>query len=557
MKTALLDHQQSLVQWISRATGINTFGVKVRLLGNDLHILCEGTDCPLRWRTLADLLQALQQTDLDNLITGEQSPIYQVFVYGRKKGEYRPQWCHRVYLNQLDKHLEQVEQALLVDSEKAKQVGGALIVSNESLSRQGNPDAIARYLSESLSNLGIAVKVQIRQYQSKASNQSAVNRLWILCQSSYSPDARFLAESIAQKLRHLKLTGFDDAMIVYQVRGEMEPEWRLRVDLTPPEVMLKEWARWGDVQAIARLLTAVFLEIKVAVQVSLKESTLHIFCTPASDPLKTSPVPDKEICSQVVISQLEVIAPQGILATTIYGQKTGDQEPAWIDWLSLPASVHPDLATTTLNLASSGDEPAMIFLLERLLNPDLDWRLKTGGIRVFYRRKGDLLHIMCDAPICPPRHQVASKVTQFIRQLKISGIIGVRVYGRRAGNKEPGWHQGLDFKQRPRLVPEATPEFAATAQYVDTLMALEATEPILRPELTTQEVQSLVNQVTQNWLATMSNQMKKLLLGSQMFTEVCLENQEPNFDGHKLQGGLIWVCLGIILTLQADWMLGM
>ncbi len=373
MKTVLLDRQQSLVQWVSQATGINTFGVKVRLRGNDLLILCEGTECPQRWRTLSDLLQALQQTDLDSLTSNEQPSVYQVFVYGRKKGEHLPQWCHRVYLNQLDQHLEQVQQALLADAEKSRQPGGALIISNESLARQGKADAIARYLSETLSTLGVSVQVQVKQ----PANNSTENRLWILCQSSYSPDASLLAEPVAQKLRYLKLTGYQDAVIVSQVNGEATPDWLLRVDLTPPEVMLKEWARWGDIQAIARLLTEILSSAKIAVQASLRESTLHIFCSPAFDPLETAPAPDQEICLQKIVPQLEAIAPQGILAATIYGQKTNIQQPAWVDWISLPATQHPALATSSLDLAISGDEPAIIFLLERLLNPDLDWTIEN------------------------------------------------------------------------------------------------------------------------------------------------------------------------------------
>ncbi len=81
---------------------------------------------------------------------------------------------------------------------------------------------------------------------------------------------------------------------------------------------------------------------------------------------------------------------------------------------------------------------------------------------------------MCDAPVCPARKQVASKVAQFMRQLKLPGITGVRVYGRRAGNKEPFWHYGVDFEHRQRLVPEATPEFAATSEYVSDLITPEA-----------------------------------------------------------------------------------
>ncbi|MDZ8088847.1 MAG: DUF1574 family protein [Nostoc sp. DedQUE12b] len=554
MKTVVPDRQQSLVQWVSQATGINTFGVKVRLRGNDLHILCEGTECPQRWRTLSDLLQALQQTNLDILTSSEQTSIYQVFVYGRRKGEQRPSWCHRVHLNQIDKHLDQVQQALLADSEKSKQSGGALIVSNESLARQGNPEAIARYLSETLSTLGVSVQVKIKLYKPKNS-QSEENRLWIFCHSSYSPDASLLAEPIAQKLRYLKLSGYQDAVIVSQVRGETAPDWLLRVDLTPPEVMLKEWARWGDVQAIARLLAEVLSGLKVGVQVSLKESTLHIFCIPAFDPLGTAPIPDKVVCLEAILPQLEAIAPQGILAATIYGQKAGDKEPTWIDWLALPAATHPAFAISPLDLANTGDEPAIVFLIERLLNPDLDWRLLTGGIRVLLLNKNGLLHIMCDAPVCPQRQQVASKITQFIRQLKISGIIGVRIYGRRAGNKEPFWHYGVDLEHRQRLVPEATPEFAATSIYINDLVTSETSEPILRPDLTTEEVQNFVTEVARDWIATASSTARKFLLKSQLFTE-SNESAERNHDIQGIKIALVWGTLGLLLTLQTDWVLG-
>ncbi|UKO98198.1 DUF1574 family protein [Nostoc sp. UHCC 0870] len=550
MKTLVLDSQQSLLQWVSQATGINTLGVKVRLRGNDLHILCEGTECPQRWRTLSDLLHALQQTDLDALTSHEQPSIYQVFVYGRKKGEYRPQWCHKVYLNQLERHLEQVEKALLEDAAKAP--GGALIISNESLARRGDPNAIARYLSETLSAMGVAVQVKVKQIEASDDSQAVSNRLWIFCQSSYNPDPSILAEPVAHQLRQLKLTGYKDAVIVSQISGETKHDWRLRIDLTPPEVMLKEWARWGDVQAIARLLTAVLSELKVTVQVSLQESTLHIFCLP----LANSSTPEKAVCIEKISQQLDAIAPQGILAATVYGQKTNDdKQPDWIDWLTLPAKEYPALATPALELAAEGDEPAIIFLLERLLNPNLDRKLKTGGLRVLLLRKDDLFHIMCDAPICPSRKQVAPRVTQFIRQLKIPGIAGVRVYGRRAGNKEPFWHHGVDLAQRQRLVPEATPEFAATADYVSDLITQDDDEPILRPDLTTEEVQSFVTEVARDWVETATTTVKQWLLNTQLFTESDQStSQIPDAQGVKV--ALVWGTLGLLLTLQTDWVLG-
>jgi hypothetical protein len=551
MKTILPDSQQSLVQWVSQATGISTFGVKVRLQGNNLHILCEGLECPQRWRTLSDLLRALQQTNLDILTSTGQVSIYQVFVYGRKKGENRPKWCHRVYLNQLDRHLEQVQSALIKDAKKPRLTGGALIVSNESLARQGDPNAIAHYLSETLSTLGVSVNVQVKKQQPTVNNQDIQSRLWIFCQSSYSPDPSLIADVIAKKLRELKLSGYQDAVIASQVNGENTPDWLLRIDLTPPEVMLKEWARWGDLQAIAQLLTEALLESKVAVETTLKESTLHIFCTPAFDFLGNAPAPDQALCLKVITPLLQFIAPQGIVQATVYGQKTGDVQPGWIDWLFLPASEHPALVTTPLELAVSGDEGALIFLLERLLNPDLDSRLMTGGIRVLLLRRGDLLHIMCDAPICPGRRQVAPKVIDFVSQLKISEIKGVRVYGRRAGNKEPFWHDGIDFEQRQQLVSDATPEFAATSAYIRELLPSENSEPVLRSDVTPEEIHTFVLEVAQDWRTKVRN----FLLGTQLFVDTQQPSAPiPNHQGRLI--ALVWGALGLLLTLQTDWVLG-
>jgi hypothetical protein len=555
MKTALPKSQQSLIQWVSQATGISTLGVKVRLRGNDLYILCESQECPQRWRTLSDLLHALQHTNLDALTSSEQPSIYQVFVYGRKKGEHKPRWCHQVFLNQLDRHLEQVERALLEDAEKSHQTGGALVLSNESLARQGNPDAIARYLSETLSSLGVAVEVKVKQQQATTlQNPIAKNRLWIYCQSSYIPDPSLIAEPVAKKLRGLQLCGYEDAVLATTITGETGFGWLLRIDLTPTEVMLKEWARWGDVQAIARLLNEKLSDFHLHVSITLKESTLHIFCSSTNVSLTAPQVPNKALCLKLIMSELEIIAPQGILAATIYGHATADKQPDWIDWRSLPATVHPALAIPVLELAASGDEPALVFLLERMLNPDLDLRLKTGGIRVLLLKKGDLLHVMCDAPVCPTRKRVAEKVTRFLWQLKIPNLGGVRVYGRRAGNKEPLWHYGVDFVNRQRLVPEATPEFAATAAYVGDLMPSEPSESVLRPDLNTEEVQNIFAEFAAYWGA----KFRQWLLATQLLTET---NQQQQLklgadEAADRRIALIWGLLGLLLTIQADWMLG-
>ncbi|AKG20563.1 DUF1574 family protein [Calothrix sp. 336/3] len=551
MKKDLPTRQQSLAQWVSQATGINTFGVKIHLRGNDLHILCEAQECPQRWQTLSDLLKALQQTDLDVLTNYEEPSIYQVFVYGRKKGEARPQWCHRVHLNQLDKHLQQVEQALLSGEQKSEDSlngkGGALILSNESLAKKGDPEAIARYLSETLSTLGVAVKVKIKNQSSSQEEQK--KRLWVFCQSAYTPDPSLIAEPVAQKLRYLELTGYDDAVLASMVEGETTPDWLLRIDLTPPQVMLKEWARWGDIQAIARLLSTTLADVQIHLTATLKESTLHLFCTPKAG---SGEAPNQSLCVERILPQLEAIAPQGILATAIYGQKTTqDKQPVWVDWRSLPAHEHPSLAPTVLELCKQGDESALIFLLERVINPNIDIRLTTGGTRVLLLRRSDILHIMCDAPVCPSRKRVAPAIIKFLRQIKVPGIVGVRVYGRRAGNKEPFWQTGADFIKRQRLVPEASPEFAATAAYIGELLPLKQEEPIIRPEVTPVMVQRIVTETAKDWLSDVRN----FFLRTQLFAEND-QPLEPAFDAQSGVVAFVWGTLGLLLALQTDWILG-
>ena len=544
MKTASLETQQSLAQWVSQATGINSIGVKVRLRGNDLHILCESSECPPRWNTLSDLLKALQQTDLDALTKSDQPSIYQVFVYGKKKTEKRPEWCHKVYLNQLEKHLEEVKQAQLA----ADAPPGALILSNESLARQGDPNAIARYLSETLSTLGVAVQVKVKR-QVRANVPTNKGRLWVFCQSNYTPDPSLIAEPVAAKLRNLKLLNYRDAVISTQVVGETKPDWLLLIDLTPPEVMLKEWARWGDVQAIVRLLNIGFNNSKVEIQASLQDSTLHIFCMPGSKSPENAAIPPQKLCLDKIVPSLEAIAPQGILSAAIYGQKTvNSSQPAWIDWQSLPAKQHQALATSPMELASDGDMEAIVFLLQRLLNPNLDKRLQTGGIRVILAKKSDLLHIMCDAPVCPARKKIAAKIINFIKSLQLAELAGVRVYGRRAGNKKPFWQSGLDFKQRERVVPEATPEFAATSAYVQELLPDEE-ETVLRPDLTAEEVHNFVANAARDWGGTIKN----WFLSTQLFVDK--QQASENSEG-VARVALIWGAVGLLLTLQTDWITG-
>jgi hypothetical protein len=393
--------------------------------------------------------------------------------------------------------------ATLVQSERVDSTDaandGVLTVSAETLAKRGYPDAIASYLSEILGPMGVSVKVSIRETELKNSPETfdsnasenlktLERRLIVLCESAYSPDPSLLAEPIAGRLRKLKLENFRDAVIVSQVSGEAKPDWLLRVDLTAQDKILKAWARWGDVQSIAQLLNLHLAPSRLEVRATLKESTLHLFCSKVSrkgQKQKGQEYPDKQETADAIAPMLASYAPQGIRAATLYGvkavsdSKAEPESPVWIDWLDLPAAHHPDLAANPRTLAAEGDRSALTFLLNRLLNPNLKRKLETGGIRAVVLQKDDVLHIMTESLTCPSQSKVGPPVAKFLQQLQFPGVAGMRVYGRRAGQKIPMWRYGLDLRtavnqesaptaapidlQRAIFEQESVPEFAPSA----------------------------------------------------------------------------------------------
>ncbi|MBD2067837.1 DUF1574 domain-containing protein [Leptolyngbya sp. FACHB-671] len=616
-----------LAQWFHQTIEIPV-RTQFRLRGNSLYILCEGLPQTERIDTLIRLVKSLKHTDLNKLVPVDQPQIYQISLDGRVAGQNRPEWTFTIHLNQLDQHLEALlaekyppapesppeeqhpsqpvplEPAPVVPefstlpsklaepvrkSSAAKSspnsgsgISGrtstvlkppvsaakrsAIAISNRSLAKQGQPDAIARYLSETLSAQGVAVKVHVKAspYSSRAATSipAAVTaipahpaqRLWITCEAAYSPSPSLIAEPIAKLLRDLQLEGYRDALTSIQVQGEAKPDWVLRVDLTPPEEMLREWARWGDVEAITRLVNRALVESNIHVATaSLKEATLHLSFSYSekSQVAVGETAPNQEAINATVGPLLATLAPQGIHAATVYGQVPGQEAPAWVNWLNLPAAEHPALAESTLDLAKQGDRPAIAFLLSRLLNPDLDQQLATGGIRLQVLLKQDLLHIMSDAPVCPQQQQVGSAIARFLRPLEIPGITGVRVYGRRSGQKRPRWSYGADFNLRDRLVPEAAPEFAATDAYVGDLIT-RSDDLIIRPDLTPTDIQTAWTKLRQEAVQA----VQQTLLRSQFFIPqegAALHDTSP---ARQVGIALVWGAVGLLLMVQADWMLG-
>ena len=442
-----------------------------------------------------------------------------------------------------------------------------------SLANSAPADAIARYLNEHLSYLGIRVKVFSHIIQKKDEVQTvefATNdglqasdftiissplRLWVICDASNSPDPSMLAEPVAQHLRALRLEGFRDAVVRTQAQGKTHPDWFWRIDLTPPDEMVKDWARWGDVSAIAFLLNQTLAPQGIEVRVVIKDLTLHLFCSLLT---KEVGVPDREVVLGAIAHELESLAPQGIHAASIYALVANSsltaQDPAWIEWLNLPASTHPALAPTALTLAQQGDHDALIFLLQRLVNPDLDRRLATGGIRIILKRKQDLLHIMSEALICPPQRQVAPQIAKFLSQIGISYVAGVRIYGRRAGTSSPLWNYGIDFVNRNISTSESLDSVGVTQNLQDGNSALAQHHP--------NNFQSAVKKRINDTAIILQQKLcfsQLFIPNTDLKDAVAIphtEGMEISANSQAVKIACVWATLGLLLTIQADWFIG-
>ncbi len=578
--------RRHLKQWLQQIFGHSHAHIKIRLKGNHLHILIESDPSPEAESIMAMLSQALAVEVPECCVPLRSAQIHRLVVYGRCLGGNQPVWTKVIDLNGDATAILGDRPLTTATSDQPASGHVDPTAAYFAQAQQGDPDAIARYLSNALSRMGVAVRAKIktesadsgRSSSQPASSQpspdlSPLSRLFIVCESAYSPDLSLLRDVIAQRLRALELQQLRDALVFGQVSGELQPEWILRVDLTPTADILKEWARWGDVQAIAHLLNRHLAEQSIELSALLKDATLHLSCAGSR-----GTVPDQASAIAAIAPLLQGLMPQGIQAAALYGVTTSSTAvaaiPAWVHWVELPAAHNPQLAISTLDLARQNHLAAITFLLTRLVNPDLSDKLATGGIRVQIRQKGDLLHIMTDAPHCPRQDAVAAPIARFLKPLEIDSVAGVRVYGRRSGQRMPLWHYGLDFSG-DRLGSTAPPEFAASDMnlsnvhlsdihlsdvHIDELLSpAGALVPWSEPQ--TDDRRSAIAQIADRAL----EKIQRSLIQTQLFIPLESAPLNPSLGVSKISDkpsrqrlgvGLVWGIVGLLLALQIDWLLG-
>ncbi|MBP0000534.1 MAG: hypothetical protein J7641_16295 [Cyanobacteria bacterium SID2] len=527
-----------LTEWAYAALDVPGVCLAAEVRGTDLHVWCWGTICPEASSVMARLSQAIHQ---DFPIPQNIPNVNRVCLYGRSIDALPdsrppfdpPDWTVRF--------------AVTPVSSPSKPT-----LPDDSASPQLISDLSPAEIDRALQNIAKDVWIAVKKIEPLAGTNA--RRLWVVCEAAYAPDPTLLARPIACLLRDLNLQGFRDAVLLGQVSGETRPEWMLRVDLTPSDRTVEAWARWGDVGAIAYRLNQSIESLGLQISAVLKESTLHLVCSPQPAFVsKTNAVsPNQTSVMGKLESVLNAIAPRGIQGIVAYGMDVPyeasfpePKTPLWVTWLDLPAKHRPDLVPTAFDLARNGNLSALTFGLERLLNPNLDEKLATGGISVRLRLKGDLLHVMSEGLACPAQNRIGPLVVKFLRQAQLSDIAGVRVYGRRSGQRKPRWHYGVDFKPRSD-VPAEIPDFSK----VEPLDREPPSSPVER-DATAVAAPAPAKPPRQR------RSLPQLLCATNLFRPaqplpepVGEPTRRPDTSA---PAAAVWVLLGLLLTVQADW----
>ncbi|MFM6198518.1 MAG: hypothetical protein ACKPE1_05125, partial [Dolichospermum sp.] len=254
----------------------------------------------------------------------------------------------------------------------------------------------------------------------------------------------------------------------------------------------------------------------------------------------------------------------------IYARKLDEDLPKWCYYLYLNQIYQylEQLVTETLTISNSSPlilneslSNLNLTPLEAILKPWDNCKnvsaitriLKTSTIQVMLIPTAELLHKICNRPICPPLYQMSKKFTQFmIRELQISVILGLSIHGGQTANKELVWFHKLNIIEDLRLV--LTQKFATKSKYRDSQITIQTPAPIAPikyPNSRDEEVQNLDKKITKDWTANINNQIKKLLLNSKLFTTF---NHNINQNPKHQPIGSFALCLGLglLLVLESD-----
>ena len=155
----------------------------------------------------------------------------------------------------------------------------------------------------------------------------------------------------------------------------------------------------------------------------------------------------------------------------LYGPSTDDISPEWLRGIDLPASPSQRLAGVIDDVGRQRKHACTGLLFNAIAQSRHQraaqlWRHSRTA---FTQRQAATCNDRRPGMSTQKGHCAVSQIRR-LEPLKVPEIEGVRLYGRRAGQKQPIWSHSRDYTYRARMVPEAKPEFAASDSYAGELI---------------------------------------------------------------------------------------
>lgn len=205
------------------------------------------------------------------------------------------------------------------------------------LAKQGDVQAIASLMNRSLQPKGITAKVALKEAC-----------LQVMLESAQVPNQQALIEFVRKGIKGLGVISIERVKVYGRQTGEEFPAWNQEFEVgeqnipvsnltseqsvayskvTPEkEPSLKERAKQGDVDAITQLLNIALQHKYITVKASLKNGFLQV-------KLESIEVPDQKASITLIrreLINLKVNSIENIIENIkVYGQKSGEEFPAW------------------------------------------------------------------------------------------------------------------------------------------------------------------------------------------------------------------------------------
>jgi hypothetical protein len=198
------------------------------------------------------------------------------------------------------------------------------------LARQGDEQAIATLIDESLRPHAIAAKVSL-----------ADGCLRIRIEGPQTPDQNAALGRLCRALLHLQLSIVKSVQVYARQQEQPCPVWS-ETFLANRRSLLKRLAKQGDEEAIAALLSRALSHQNVTVKAQLQDAHLQI-C------LSSSQAPNPTVAVTLIQRELAGFSPDLIAEVQVLGQQSGANFPDWTEQFSRQgAIVKPSQATADL-----------------------------------------------------------------------------------------------------------------------------------------------------------------------------------------------------------------